>query len=104
MAWLVLTTLMFFSLVSWAIIFHKARRFKQAEQDSTAFLKYFRSANRFADVVTWTRKHPNSPLARLFNAGYQEIRYQSHQDDDDSGRLLVSNMEAVGLQTRLRWN
>ena len=95
MSWLVLATLLFFSLVSWAIILHKARRLKRAERDSAAFLKHFRSAKRFADVVSQARKHPDSPLARLFNAGYQEVRYQSLKDDEDSGRLLVSNMEAV---------
>ena len=90
-----LATLLFFSLVSWAIILTKARRLRQAEQDSAAFLSHFRSAKRFADVVTWARKHPNSPPARLFNAGYQEVRYQSRQEDDEPGRLQISNMEAV---------
>lgn len=95
MSWLVLAILLFFSLVSWAIIFHKARRLKQAERDSEAFLLHFRSAKRLADVVTWARKHPGSPLARLFSAGYQEVRYQSYREDEESGRLVVSNMEAV---------
>ena len=94
-SWIVLATLLFFSLVSWAIILNKSRRLRQAERDSAAFLSHFRSAQRFADVVTWARKHPNSPLARLFNAGYQEVRYQSRQEDDEPGRLQISNMEAV---------
>ena len=94
-SWLVLSTLLFFSLVSWAIILNKSRRLRQAERDSAAFLNHFRSAKRFADLVTWARKNPDSPLARLFNAGYQEVRYQSRQEDEESMRLQVSNMEAV---------
>ena len=94
-SWFVLATLLFFSLLSWAIILNKARQLRQAEQDSAAFLTHFRSAKRFADVVTRARKHPASPLARLFSAGYQEVRYQSRQDDEESVRLQVSNMEAV---------
>lgn len=96
-SWFVLATLLFFSLVSWAIILHKSRRLRQLERNSTAFLNYFRSAKRFADVVAWARKHPESPLARLFHAGYQEVRYQSRQgpEDEEPARLKVSNMEAV---------
>ena len=94
-SWLVLATLVFFSLVSWAIIVEKVRGLKRAERASAAFLAHFRSAKRFADVVSRARKHPDSPLARLFNAGYQEVRYQSRLDDDEPVRLVVSNMEAV---------
>ncbi len=96
-SWFVLATLLFFSLFSWAIILNKTRRLRRAERNSAAFLKHFRSATRFADVVTWARKHPDSPLARLFKAGYQEVRYQSRldQEDEESMRLRVSNMEAV---------
>ena len=102
-SWFVLATLLFFSLVSWAIILNKSRRLRQVERDSGAFLTYFRSAKRFADVVAWARKHPNSPLARLFQAGYQEVRYQSRQgpEDEEPARLRVSNMEAVA-RTLLR--
>ena len=96
-AWFVLATLLFFSLVSWAIILHKSSRLRRVERKSAQFLNYFRSAKRFADVVAWARKHPDSPLARLFNAGYQEVRYQSRKDpeDEEPVRLKVSNMEAV---------
>ena len=94
-SWFVLAILLFFSLVSWAIILSKARQLGQAERASAAFLTHFRSAKRFADVVTRAQKGPTSPLARLFNAGYQEVRYQSRRDDEESMRLQVSNMEAV---------
>jgi biopolymer transport protein TolQ len=96
-SWFVFATLLFFSLVSWAIILNKSRRLRQVERNSAAFLAHFRSAKRFADVVTWAQKHPHSPLARLFQAGYQEVRYQSRQDpeDEEPTRLRVSNMEAV---------
>ena len=99
MAWLVLATLLFFSLVSWAIILAKSRQLKRAERGSADFLQHFRGAKRFADVVQRARTSPGSPLARLFNAGYQEVRYQSRADDGetgrDGGRLAVSNLEAV---------
>ena len=94
-SWIVLFTLLVFSLVSWAIILTKSRRLRQAERDSAAFLHRFRSAKRFSDVVGSAAKYPRSPLARVFTAGYQEVRYQSRVEGEEAGRLQISNMEAV---------
>ncbi len=94
-SWLVLLTLLVFSLVSWAIILTKSRRLRRAELASAAFLRQFRSVRRFSDVVESASRDPDSPLARLFTAGYQEVRYQSRADSEEGGRLRISNMEAV---------
>lgn len=94
-AWTVLLVLLGFSLVSWAIIFSKSRRLRAAEAGSAAFLQLFRTAPRFHDVVEALPKLPRSPLAQVFSAGYQEMRYQSRGAGGESGRLTVENMEAV---------
>ena len=94
-AWTVLLVLLGFSLVSWAIIFSKSRRLRAAEAGSAAFLQLFRTAPRFHDVVEALPKLPRSPLAQVFSAGYQEMRYQSRGAAGDSGRLTVANMEAI---------
>lgn len=94
-AWTVLLVLLGFSLVSWAIIFSKSRRLRAAEAGSAAFLQLFRTAPRFTDVVEALPKLPRSPLAQVFSAGYQEMRYQSRGAGGDAGRLTVANMEAV---------
>lgn len=94
-AWTVLLVLLGFSLVSWAIIFSKTRRLRAAEAGSAAFLQLFRTAPRFTDVVEALPKLPRSPLAQVFSAGYQEMRYQSRGAGGDAGRLTVANMEAV---------
>lgn len=94
-AWTVLLVLLAFSLVSWAIILSKSRRLRAAEAGSAEFLQLFRSAPRFGDVVDALPKMPKSPLAQVFSAGYQEMRYQSRSGSEDAGRLSVRNMEAV---------
>ena len=94
-AWTVLLVLLGFSLVSWAIIFSKSRRLRAAEAGSAAFLQLFRTAPRFHDVVEALPKLPRSPLAQVFSAGYQEMRYQSRAAAGDTGRLTVANMEAI---------
>ncbi len=92
-SWLVLTTLLVFSLVSWAIILGKSRELARAERASTAFLRAFRRSQQVAEVATAARRHKASPLAQLFLAGQEEVVHQSRAQG--SATLAVSNMEAV---------
>ena len=94
-SWLVLLVLAGFSLVSWAIIVNKRRQLGEAERQSRSFLRGFRSATSFADLLAAAGQHPRSPLVPLFEAGYREIRYQSGAGREGPVRLRVSNMEAV---------
>ena len=94
-SWAVLATLAGFSLISWAIILGKSRRLRSAESSSAGFLKLFREASRFSEIVEALPRFRDSPLASLFSAGYREVRYQSRSGGDESGRLRVANMEAV---------
>ncbi len=93
-AWLVLLSLLVFSLVSWAIILGKHRQLGTAERQSAAFLRAFRAASGFTDLVRAARQHPMGPLARLFRAGYREV-YDQSSGDGEPARLRVANMEAV---------
>lgn len=92
-AWLVLATLLFFSVVSWAVILTKSRALSRAEQQSAAFLQRFRKAERLTDVADAAERMPPSPLLQLFRAGYDEVLFQSRTAGD--GHLRVSNLEAV---------
>lgn len=92
-AWVVLTTLLFFSVWSWAVILTKSRALSRAERRSAAFLDRFRKAERLTDVADAVARMPASPLLRLFRAGYDEVLFQSRTTGGD--RLRVSNLEAV---------
>ncbi len=94
-AWVVLATLLFFSIVSWAIILSKMRVLGRAERESAEFLRGFRKAERLADIGKIAARNPENPLVRVFRAGYDEVIYQSHSDDGEATRLRVSNLEAV---------
>lgn len=94
-AWVVLSTLLFFSVVSWAVILTKSRTLSRAERDSEAFLGRFRRAERLAEVVESAKRSPPNPLSRLFQAGYEEVQYQSRAEGGEAARLSVSNLEAV---------
>lgn len=70
---LVLLILLAFSIVCWALIFQKARQFRQAGRETARFLKAYREARRFSVVAGAAKKLRASPLARVYHAAYQEL-------------------------------
>ncbi len=92
-SWLVLLTLLAFSLVSWAILFGKWSELARAERESQSFLIAFRRSQQVGEVAKAARQNRASPLARLFLAGQEEVVQQSRAQG--SATLAVRNMEAV---------
>ncbi|MBI2878818.1 MAG: hypothetical protein HYY19_03760, partial [Candidatus Rokubacteria bacterium] len=70
---LVLLILLAFSVVCWALIFEKARQFRQAGRETARFLTANREARRFSVVAGAAKKLRASPLARVYHAAYQEL-------------------------------
>ncbi len=81
---LVLLVLVYFSVVSWTIIFFKLRVVHKATRDSERFLDFFWSKKRFDIIHQGVGEFASSPLTVLFREGYQELaRTQKRQDGDD---------------------
>ena len=70
---LVLLILLYFSLVSWAIIFYKFSTVQRAIKESDRFLDFFWSKKRFDTIGQGIKEFSNSPLATLFREGYHEM-------------------------------
>lgn len=68
----ILGTLLFMSLVSWAVIFSKWRQFRQVEADNNRFTAQFSRARQLGDSLGQAKSCPNSPLSRLYMTGYDE--------------------------------
>ncbi|AAR33363.1 protein TolQ [Geobacter sulfurreducens] len=71
---LVLVVLIFFSVVSWAIIFFKLLQINRANGESDRFLDFFWKTKRFDAISSQLDRFGNSPLSVLFNEGYAELR------------------------------
>jgi len=71
---LVLGILIYFSVVSWGIIFYKLLQVYRANSASQQFLEFFWKAKRFDAIATQLDRFENSPLAVLFNEGYGELK------------------------------
>jgi biopolymer transport protein TolQ len=70
---LVLLVLVYFSVVSWAIIFLKFRVIHRATRDSEKFLDFFWAKKRFDLIGEGLKDYPYSPLVVLFREGYKEL-------------------------------
>ena len=75
----VLGVLAVLSIVSWAIILHKAWAYSTASRHTRAFLDAFRKSSKFSEVQAVCTTIPNSPLVGVFQAGYAEINAQLRQ-------------------------
>lgn len=75
-AQVVYVILLFFSVLSWAIILRKARSYKQVSHQSHAFHEYFRRSTSLSDIYRNCRNYPLSPLAGIFKSGYEELNHQ----------------------------
>ena len=81
----VLIILLFFSVVSWAIIFFKYRYFSRAARESDSFLKVFRAGREARGLFSAAKNLTLSPLANVFKAVYTD---EEHVKKDELRRLL----------------
>ena len=83
---LVLLVLVYFSVVSWAIIFYKFRVIHRATRDSAHFLDFFWAKKRFDVIFHGLKDYSRSPLAVLFRDAYQELlKGQRRSDGEQAG-------------------
>jgi len=70
---LVLITLLFMSVMTWAIIFYKWRMFRQAERENHRFHNLFLNQQRLSLIHEGAENMTFSPVASIFRAGYIEL-------------------------------
>jgi len=70
----VLALLLFFSVMSWAIMIVKYRYLQKAFRESAYFTDFFWRSRDFADAFGKARKLTKSPIARIFSVGYVELQ------------------------------
>jgi len=91
---LVLFLLLAFSVLSWAIIFQKSRRFRGARRESDEFLKVFRQSKKLSEIRAFSRTLRESPLPEVFQAGYHEIESQAVVTENP-GKPRIRSLESV---------
>jgi len=98
---LVLFILIFFSVVSWAIIFFKLLQIYRANSESERFLDFFWKTKRFDTVNSQLDRFTNSPLTVLFGEGYGELK-RLVEKGDQKEELDIMSTELGGIENIAR--
>jgi biopolymer transport protein TolQ len=69
----VLLILLYFSVMSWALIFLKLRMLRTGQRESQRFLHLFRSSKNLYATFEESKRFTRSPLAAVFQEGYREL-------------------------------
>jgi biopolymer transport protein TolQ len=70
----VMLLLLFFSIMSWAIILIKYRYIRRAYKESAAFTDFFWKSRDLSNAFAKAKQLPGSPVARIFRIGYVELK------------------------------
>jgi len=87
---IVLIVLLYFSVVSWGIIFYKLLQVYRANGASQRFLDYFYKAKSFDAIGSQLDRFENSPLAVLFQDGYNELKKLRGKGDEQADPNVIS--------------
>lgn len=71
---LVLLGLVGMSVTCWAIILNKLITLQQASSQTQAFLERFWKSENLDKVYEHVGRYPNAPIAKVFSAGYVELK------------------------------
>lgn len=71
---LTLLTLVTMSVVCWAIILQKRKKFRAIESDNVRFLEAFWKATSLDNLSQELDRYPDSSVATVFKSGFQELQ------------------------------
>jgi len=97
----VLLLLLFFSVVSWAIILMKYRFVKRSRRENDMFLDKYMKFNKLSDVFPESKKFRYSQFAEVFRAGYTElvkvagIRRETLSDKDSEWSMEMRGVDNI---------
>jgi biopolymer transport protein TolQ len=92
---IVLLILVFFSVVSWAIIMFKLFQIHRANSESVRFMDFFWKSKRFDAIASQVDRFASSPLTVLFNEGYGELKKVVDADGKSDGSVFSTDLGGV---------
>ena len=86
----VMLLLLFFSVMSWAIILIKYRYIRKAFKESAEFTDFFWKSRDLSNAFAKAKQLPGSPVARIFRIGYVELKKLSQPTTPVSSAVAQS--------------
>jgi biopolymer transport protein TolQ len=99
----VLLLLLFFSVISWAIILSKWSLLRRARVQSGRFVRAFRKAQRVQDVAAVAEQFRPSPLVGVFEGGFGEYRRQGSSLAMQRAMQIANSEELTRFERNLPW-
>ena len=100
----VMLLLLFFSIMSWAIILIKYRYIRKAFKESAEFTDFFWKSRDLSNAFAKAKQLHGSPLARIFRIGYVELKKTSQSGAPPSAPSAAVNKpggnQSMALDTR----
>ncbi len=90
----VMLLLLFFSIMSWAIILIKYRYIRKAFKESAEFTDFFWKSRDLSNAFAKAKQLHGSPLARIFRIGYVELKKTSQSTTQPSAQNAAVNKPA----------
>jgi biopolymer transport protein TolQ len=99
---LVLYSLILFSVVSWGIIFYKFKQIRRANKESEKFIQIFWERRNLSSINEVSRELKASPVAQVFQAGFEELARLSHTKKEQSATGEGFSTELGGIDNVAR--
>ncbi|MDD9304213.1 MAG: protein TolQ [Desulfobacter sp.] len=96
----VMLLLLFFSIISWAIMFIKFRYIRTAYKESADFTEVFWQCRTLADAFTKAKALRASPVARIFITAYMEVARGDAKEGQGFKRTETSYLQSMGSVKR----
>jgi biopolymer transport protein TolQ len=100
----VMLLLLFFSIMSWAIILIKYRYIRKAFKESAEFTDFFWKSRDLSNAFAKAKQLHGSPLARIFRIGYVELKKTSQSAAQPSTPSAAVNKpggnQSMAMDTR----
>lgn len=100
----VLVLLIFFSVISWAIILVKYKMIRKTKKENDMFLDIYMRSNKMSIIFPESKKFRHSTIAEVFRAGYTELgkiarmrdaQSVAHSADDGLWSLEMRGLDNV---------
>jgi biopolymer transport protein TolQ len=95
----VLGLLLFFSVISWGMIFQKLSLFGRVRRQSDQFLRIFRATRGVANPQALASA--GSPFANVYAAGYRELQYQVGGVTGNPSPPRLKSLQAITVDMQL---
>src|SRR3990170_1299632 len=76
----ILLLLLWFSVISWAVIVYKWKVYKKAKSQSQKFLNLFRQKRSFSDSFSSLAVMSGTPLSRILATGYKTVQEMAREN------------------------